>query len=132
MLKSCKYCGRIHDTKFNCGQKPQGRHKADSEAHQIHQKNRWKELSKEIRDRDGYCCVVCMSGNYNAIRHINYEGVSVHHIEPLSERPDLAYDRTNLITLCSYHHERAEAGEISRDELHRMAARAEDKDAPGV
>jgi len=22
MLKSCKYCGRIHDSKFDCGRKP--------------------------------------------------------------------------------------------------------------
>ena len=23
MLKSCKYCGRIHDSQYDCGRKPQ-------------------------------------------------------------------------------------------------------------
>lgn len=48
---------------------------------------------------------------------IVYEDLEVHHIIPLEERPDLAFEDNNLITLCQEAHEKAERGEISREEL---------------
>lgn len=119
MLKSCKYCGRIHDSKFDCGKKPPrwSKKRTDTVAYKVHGSNRWRKMSEEIRDRDGYLCQVCLTGKYGTINRLNSDGVSVHHIIPIEEDPSLAYDDSNLITLCAKHHEMAESGEISRSEL---------------
>ena len=42
---------------------------------------------------------------------------SVHHITPLTDDFDARLDDDNLISLCAYHHEQAERGEISAEEL---------------
>ena len=51
---------------------------------------------------------------------LTYCGLSVHHIEPLEEAWDLRLDENNLITLCSHHHEQAEAGKLPRAMLHEL------------
>ena len=117
MLKSCPYCGRIHDSKFDCGRKPKRKHDKTKEAYAVHRSNRWKKLSEEVRDRDGFCCRVCLLGKYGTMNRISYEDVSVHHIIPIEEDPSLAYDDRNCITLCRMHHEMAESGDIPRSEL---------------
>ena len=117
MLRSCKYCGRIHDSKFDCGKKPKREHDRSRVSYTVHRSNRWTELSRSVRDRDGYCCLVCLSGKFGTLNRITTDGVSVHHIVPIEENPELAYDDTNCITLCHMHHEMAEAGEIPRSEL---------------
>ena len=50
-----------------------------------------------------------------------YEDLSVHHIEPLEDDKERAFDEDNLITLCDVHHEAAEAGKVSRSFLHEIA-----------
>jgi 5-methylcytosine-specific restriction protein A len=59
--------------------------------------NRWKVLSQKIRRRDGKCLMCSIT-----------ENLTVHHIEPVLVAPDLAFDPTNLITLCRSCHARAE------------------------
>ena len=61
---------------------------------------------------------------------LTYENISVHHIEPLSEAPAKALDRDNLISLCSYHHELAEKGKISREELRSIVRDQERAESP--
>ena len=58
-------------------------------------------------------------------RILNWEGISVHHIDPLEEAPERGLDPYNLISLCRYHHELAEKNEISRQELREIAAAQE-------
>ena len=48
--------------------------------------------------------------------------ISVHHIIPLAVDYSKRLDNDNLISLCHYHHERAESGEISPDRLRELAA----------
>jgi len=55
-----------------------------------------------------------MSGN------ITYKSLSVHHIEPIKEAPDLKDENSNLITLCDVCHKKAEAGLIDRELLHTL------------
>lgn len=57
-------------------------------------------------------CVCCRASGF-----IVCDGLSVHHIVPLEEDIALAAELSNLITLCSSCHERAEAGMISRAQL---------------
>ena len=59
---------------------------------------------------------------YNTVEEYNSAGLEVHHIVPLEEDESLAYDWANLITLCRYHHELAERGEIPRYVQQRIVA----------
>ena len=118
MLRSCKYCGRIHDSKFDCGKKPI--YKKNTEADKFRWTRAWKLKREEIKVRDKYLCQVCLRNLYNTVRQYNYTNLSVHHIVPIEENESRQLDNGNLITLCGYHHEKAEDGTISRAELAEM------------
>ena len=125
MKRSCPYCGLMHDQGAACSKKPKpayGKHK--SKAGDFRKKNIWTRKSKEIRDRDLYCCRYCLSQNIITTRDL-----SVHHIVPINEDERLKLENDNLITLCNEHHEQAEQGEISRETL-RELARTEAKISP--
>ena len=60
----------------------------------------WQHKRKTILKRDGYSCRECA-------RYGKTEGANtVHHVMPLSDRPDLKLDSRNLISLSDYDHER--------------------------
>lgn len=65
-------------------------------------------------------CRVCLEqGRITTVK------IEAHHIVPLVEDKDLAYDIDNGITLCVKHHKAADRGEIDRDRLRELAARAD-------
>lgn len=114
MMKSCKYCGRIHDSKFDCGKKPK-RFKQNNDKDKFRWTKAWQRKREEIRERDRYLCQVCLrEGRYN------YEYLEVHHAVPLEEDFDKRLDNGSLITLCQRHHEMAECGEIPRRMIMRI------------
>ena len=115
MLKSCRYCGRIHDSKFDCGRKPvrKRRIKQDEE---IRYTSRMKKKSTEIKKSAGFLCEYCLSKGI-----LTYTNLETHHIEKLVLRPDLATENENLICLCRHCHEQAERGIISRACLKEIA-----------
>ena len=123
MLKSCKYCGRIHDSKFVCPKKPKaGKHRSDSKAAAFRKTYAWQKKSKDIVRRDFYLCRICNEGSYGVFGIPGLvKLLHVHHIEPLVECFERRLDDDNLLTCCSLHHELAEAGEIPRDYLHELA-----------
>lgn len=51
---------------------------------------RWERARFLAKRRDGFKCVECGSRNK----------LEVHHIKPVRDRPDLAFDLVNLRTLC--------------------------------
>lgn len=58
----------------------------------------WRNKRKEILKRDNYECQLCKEdGGYS-------KGNVVHHIEHLEDRPDLALDSSNLMTVCEACH----------------------------
>ena len=117
MLKSCKYCGKIHESKIYCPErKRKYRPKSDREIDKFRSSYVWQKKRKRIKERDGYLCQVCLARG-----EITYAGIEVHHIEPLNKRFDLRLDDANLISLCEADHERAERGEISAAELKNIA-----------
>lgn len=137
MLRSCQYCGRIHDSKYLCPQKQKQiktrqsyRSKDNQQIYSFHRSHGWKDKSIEIRQRDNYCCQVCIRGLYDPIRKYETDDISVHHIIPIAEDWDRRLNNDILISLCRRHHEMAETGEISRDELMRIAEEQENT-APG-
>lgn len=75
-------------------------------------------------------CQVCRRRLYGTITEFNSAGCEVHHIEPLEECEERAFDPLNLLTLCRMHHELAERGEIPRAELHAIAAEQEREIVP--
>lgn len=131
MLKSCKYCGKIHDSKYDCGKKPR-RKKIHTEQNQFRSTNAWKNKSIQIRVRDHYLCQVCIRNLYHTQQQYNDKDLEVHHIIPVAEDYDRRLDNENLITLCEYHHEMAEREEIPREALKAIVRQQEENlDPPG-
>lgn len=136
MLRSCQYCGRIHERSYICPQKAQAlkerqkrRTEQNKENYDFHRSQAWKEKSRHIRERDQYCCQICAKGLYGAERKYETDELSVHHIVPLAEDWDRRFDNDNLLTLCRRHHEMAERGEIPRDILLNIAREQEERNS---
>ena len=138
MLKSCTYCGRIHEKKYICPQKAAAdarrasRKKPYTEQDSLRNTNAWKKKSLHIRIRDKYMCQACLNGiGYLEDRRITTENLQVHHIIPLKADRNEAFNNENLITLCEQCHELAEKGKIPRERLVEIARKAE-KIPPGI
>lgn len=115
MLKSCKYCGRIHDSKYICPNKPiRNKYKVNTEEDKFRNTYVWQKKRKHIKERDKGLCQVCIRKLYNTLKQYNYIDIQVHHIIPIKENYELRLEDDNLISLCKYHHELAEKGEIPR------------------
>ena len=126
MLKSCQYCGKIHDSKFNCGQKSQKR-KLNTEADKFRNTNSWKKKREEIKQRDLRLCQICLRELYNTTKKYNTEELEVHHNIPINEDYNKKLDNDNLLTTCHYHHEMCESGEISKEEIQNIIYEQERK-----
>lgn len=120
MLKSCKYCGRIHDSKYICPSKPIRKRYKKTEEDSFRNTQAWQRKRNYIKDRDKGLCQVCIRKLYNTLKQYNYIDIEVHHITPLREDYELRLEDDNLISLCKYHHELAEKGEIPRELLRSM------------
>lgn len=120
MLRSCKYCGRIHDGKYICPRKPIRKSYKKTEEDRFRNTKAWQRKRDNIKDRDKGLCQVCIRKIYNTIKRYNYMDIEVHHIVPLRENYELRLEDDNLISLCKYHHELAEKGDIPRELLKSM------------
>jgi 5-methylcytosine-specific restriction endonuclease McrA len=113
MLKSCRYCGKIHDSKFDCGRKPQ-RRKYGNDKDKFRSTQAWQRKREEIKQRDKYLCQICIRKLYDTVKQYNGKDLEVHHAIPLEEDFDRRLDNDILLTMCELHHEKAERGEIPR------------------
>ena len=124
MLKSCKYCGRIHEDKITCEAKEKAikrwENRRKSKAYFFRKTNDWTLKSREIRDRDKYCCLCCKANLIGTVRQLNTYELSVHHITPIEENYQSRLSNENLITVCMVHHEMCEDGRISRDNQRQL------------
>lgn len=115
MKKACRYCGKIHDKKHICEQKPppmfRGRNNPGREDI-FRWSYDWKMKRTEIMKRDRYLCLACFNSLRGTVKRLNNEELSVHHIRPLRTSWEQRLDNRNLITLCRMHHEAAESGLI--------------------
>lgn len=134
MLKACSYCGQIHDSQYICSQKEKRtkerqsyRSNENKRIYDFHRSHKWKNKSLDIRERDNYCCQVCIRRLHNPDRQFETDNISVHHIVPIAEDWESRLDDNNLVSLCTKHHEQAEKGIIKRDELLKIAKEQEDK-----
>jgi len=69
--------------------------------HEFYNSKQWEKKRKAVLRRDGYQCQRCRRYGKNT------PAVTVHHIQPLDEYPELALDDKNLISLCNACHNKA-------------------------
>ena len=120
MWKACSRCGKVHPSTYACHigvtATPEMRLRSTS---------RWKRKREQIKEASNYLCAVCREEG----RYI-YEGIEVHHITKLRDRPDLLLDDDNLIPLCVTHHKMADEGKIDPDYLRKLARRRDVGETP--
>lgn len=126
MLKSCKYCMRIHDSNIDCGKKPQ-RKKQGNNKDKFRWTTAWQKKREEIKGRDKFLCQACIRNLSGTLNRYTYDSLSVHHAIPLEDDFDKRLDNDNLITLCEQHHEMAERGEIPYKVIKSIIDEQEDK-----
>lgn len=73
----------------------------------VYRDRRWPALRLMAKRRDGWACVQCGS------RH----RLEVDHVKPVRHCPDLAFEPTNLQTLCAACHTRKTRIECGHPEL---------------
>lgn len=128
MLKSCRYCGKIHDSKAICPKKPVKK-KFETEQSNFRSTNAWTKKSKQIKERDGYLCQICLRDGYRTERQYNSQCLEVHHIVKIKDDYEKRLEDSNLITLCERHHGMADAGKIPARELQEIAMEQETRKA---
>ncbi len=126
MLKSCQYCGRIHDSKFICSQRPK-RKQYTTEADKFRWTGKWQKKREEIKERDLNLCQICIRELYNTEIKYNTKDLEVHHNIPINEYYNKRLDNDNLLTVCHYHHEMCESGDIPREEVQQIIREQESK-----
>ena len=124
MLKSCQYCGRIHDSKFDCGKRPQKKRNI-SEADRFRWTSKWQKKRREIKERDNFICQICLREMYDPERKFETDNLSVHHMIPVEEDWDKRLDNNNLLTICEKHHIMAEQGDIPREVIKKIICEQE-------
>lgn len=114
MTKACVYCGRIHKLGTVCPMRPK-QTKQSTVITAFRSSAAWRRKREQIANRDLHLCRVCLAEGY-------YDtDIQVHHIIPLVIDFSKRLDSDNCISVCGYHHERAEAGDISADYLRELA-----------
>jgi len=58
---------------------------------------------------------------------LTYDGLSVHHCEPLNENYEKRLDDSNLLCVCEYHHRLCDNGTIPQEEVKRIIQEQERK-----
>ncbi len=116
MLKSCQYCQKIHDSRYDCGKKPPKMNKRSAND-RFRYTSAWQQKRRDIRERDRYLCQVCIRKLYGTTRQFNSESLSVHHANKLNDAYDRRLDDSNLLTLCEQHHRMADDGTIPKEQI---------------
>lgn len=72
--------------------------KRDKQQDSIYKDRRWKPTKAKAKRRDHGLCVVCVAENMLGFADIG------HHIVPVEEAPELAFDADNVASVCVRHH----------------------------
>lgn len=75
----------------------------DKKADDLLKTQRWRNLRADIIRRDKGCCVLCLKNKI-----VSYKRLQVHHIVKRTQDINLAFEPTNLVTLCRECHEKVE------------------------
>ena len=124
MTKACSRCGRIHQSGYKCNA---GRIYRGGDERKLRATNKWHEKARAIKEQAQSLCELCRTEN-----RYRYDHLEVHHIEKLTDHPELLLEDSNLICLCQECHKQADAGKIDKDLLKRLAADRGANNPPGV
>lgn len=127
MFKTCQYCG-IVPYNHVCPYKKNN--KTITDIDKFRWTRLWQKKREEIKKRDLYLCQICIRELYNTKIKYNSSNLSVHHNVPLNEDFNLRLENNNLITVCDYHHELCEKGDIPREEVQYIINEQEKKTSP--
>lgn len=64
----------------------------------IHKSMRWRKKQEQILRRDKYLCQDCKRYGRRV------DATEVHHIKHVDEYPELAFESSNLVSLCASCH----------------------------
>ena len=122
MRRTCPTCGKLVDYhhKHESKRKRKWYKRKPTEQSKLRSTAEWQRKRDEIKARDHGVDQVAAHG-LDGSPYIETRCLQVHHIEPIEERPDLAFDNANLITVSSRTHELCERGEVPREALHTIA-----------
>lgn len=126
MLKSCKYCGRIHESTYDCGKKP-AKKKKNTKVDKFRWSRTWQKKREEIRLRDNHRCQVCARLLFEPVREYETDNLSVHHAVSIEADWDKRLDNDNLLTLCGMHHDMAEKGVITYETIKKIIEEQEQR-----
>jgi 5-methylcytosine-specific restriction endonuclease McrA len=81
----------------------------DKEAKQFYDSAKWKRKRLMILERDHHECQDCLKRikekeNLRGYEHRIRRATEVHHIIELKEKPELALEDSNLVSLCTQCH----------------------------
>ena len=127
MKRVCPRCGKLVDYHHNCAPPYKRKYNNNDPERKIRNGIRWQRKRNEIKKRDGGIDQIAAHG-LDGAPYIQTRNLQVHHIIPLEERPDLAYDDDNLITVSPRTHELAENNIISRDQLRAIVRELNEKE----
>ena len=99
-LVSCKYCHKLHKRGTQCSMKPKAKVKRDKDYDKVYNSYRWKKVGGSVLKDNLYMCAICARQKGVVPR----QATEVHHITYMTENIEGAYDRDNLLPLCSIHH----------------------------
>lgn len=89
------------------------------EHRRFYKRKEWKRKRRAILRRDNYECQRCKAnGGYS-------RAVTVHHIQHLNKRPDLALVDSNLISLCGPCHNQEHPEKLRKNEKNDKKKRFE-------
>ncbi len=117
MKKTCSICGIVDEGHICPYKKRYEKSKEPTKLRKFRNTKVWARKAHDIKQRDKYLCVACAADIDDVGERYTYDKLEVHHIVPLSEDFNKRLTDSNLITLCQYHHKRAEHGEIEREIL---------------
>ncbi|MGX0848987.1 putative kinase [Staphylococcus auricularis] len=91
----------IHDWYQRYGNTVASDRVVDKETMRFYKSKRWRDVRAQVLKRDNYECQACKAqGKVTTIDQSKHKSLDVDHIQELQARPDLAYDMSNLVTLC--------------------------------
>lgn len=111
-LVSCKYCNSIHTRGTQCSKKPKSKVKRDKDYDKIYNSYRWKKLRSGVLKDSIYMCSVCARQKGVIPR----QATEVHHITYMTDDIEGAYDRANLLAICSLHHKEIHSNNLNSKE----------------
>ncbi len=118
MYRACSKCGKIHGYNEPCSIKRVFKKTKESELRNTHA---WHSKAEAIKEKSKYLCALCIEEG-----KATYNGLEVHHIDKVADKPERLLDDYNLICLCSRHHEEVEDNDSIKDRLFELARKRED------